>query len=83
VHGREEIEMIRGGGDDKAARVAMASERSGDVNQVHQAAAEEIPEWVRVVGKNNLNHFRLGVAHGTGQKSVFRSRHIDGSNSRL
>jgi len=36
--------------------VAMAGERGGDVNQMHEAAAEEIPERVRIVGKNHLDH---------------------------
>ena len=40
VDGNEEVEVIDGCGDDVALGVAMGGESSGDIDPVHEAAAE-------------------------------------------
>ena len=55
--GVEELQVVDGGGHQQAARVAMAGDRAGDVDQVHHGAAEDEPERVGVVRQHDLNHF--------------------------
>jgi hypothetical protein len=42
----------------------MGGERSGDVDEVHHAAAEHVAESVGVVGEDGFDHFGFGSADG-------------------
>jgi hypothetical protein len=42
-----------------AARVAVRRECAGDIDEVHQAAAQQVPERIGVIGQNDLCHLRL------------------------
>ncbi len=66
ARGGEEIEMIGGGGDDIAARMAMRGERSGKIDPMHEAAAEKSAEWVGIIGKDKFHHLGRRVGDGTG-----------------
>jgi len=83
VHGREKIKMIGGSGDDEATRMAMTGESSGDIDQMHEASAEQIAQRIGVVRKDNFHHLRLRFAHRARQKSVFRICHRVRNNPRL
>ena len=57
----EELEVVDGRRHQQRAGVAMAGDGAGDVDQVHDGAAEDEPERVRVVGEHDLHHFGGGV----------------------
>ena len=57
----QELQPVDGGGDDAAARVAMTGNRAGDVDEVHDGAAEHEPERVRVVRQHHLHHLGGGI----------------------
>ncbi len=56
VHGLDEVDVVHGRGDDVGARVAIGSDGAGQVDEVHEATAEEIAEGIGVVGEDNLSH---------------------------
>ena len=45
-------------------RVAMCGHGTGQIDPVHQASPEQCAQWIGIVRKNDLSHFRLGVADG-------------------
>src|SRR5579864_9639246 len=68
VHGNQEIEVVNGSSDDIVAGVAVGGERAGQVNPVHQAAAQQGVERVGIVGQNNFRHLRLRVLYRPGSQ---------------
>ena len=64
VHGREEIKMVGGGRYDETAGMAMAGQCAAATSiKCIRRPPSRLPERVRVVRENNLDHFRLRVAH--------------------
>ena len=57
----EELQAVDGGGHQQAAGVTVAGDGAGDVDQVHDGAAEDEPERVRVVRQDDLHHLRRGL----------------------
>ena len=51
MDGLDEVDVIHGGGDDMGAGVAIGGHGAGQVDEVHETAAEEIAERVGVVGR--------------------------------
>jgi hypothetical protein len=60
----EEIHVIDRGGDGITARVAVGGERSGEIDPVHETAAQQVVQGIGIVGKNNLIHLRLRIDNG-------------------
>ena len=58
----QELQVVDGGRDQQAARVPMAGDGAGNVDEVHHGAAEDEPERVRVVRQHDLHH--LGLRFG-------------------
>lgn len=74
VHGLDEINVIHGRGDDVSAGVAICRDRADDVDEVHEAAAEEVPKGVGIVGENDLSHLGLSAGNGAdGRVGVSRA----------
>lgn len=48
--------MISGSRHHVAARMTMAGERPGDVDEVHKPAAKQISQGIGVVGQHNFYH---------------------------
>jgi hypothetical protein len=62
----QELQTVHGGRDHEAARVPVAGDRAGDVDEVHDRAAEDVAERIRVVGQDDLHH--LGGRGGRGDR---------------
>ena len=62
----EELQIVDGGRDEEAAGVAVARDGAGDVDQVHDRAAQDVAERIGVVRQDDLHHLgrRLGRALG-------------------
>ena len=60
----DEVDVIHGRGDDVGARVPIGGHGAGQVDEVHQASAEQIAERVGVVGQDDLSHLRLRAGDG-------------------
>jgi hypothetical protein len=58
-----EIQVIDRSRNDVAAAVPVRGNGSGDIDQVHDAAAENVAEHVGILGKNELDHFRARVTY--------------------
>jgi hypothetical protein len=43
--------------------MAMGGEGTGKVNPMHQSAAKQRAQWIRVIRQHNFVHLRLRVAH--------------------
>jgi hypothetical protein len=56
ANGVAKVEVVHRSRHHVTHRVAMGGNRSRDVNQVHHAAAEDVAEDVRVVGKDDFDH---------------------------
>ena len=54
----EKLQIVDGCRHQQAARMAVAGDRPRDVDQVHDRAAQDEPERVRIVGQDHLHHFR-------------------------
>jgi len=52
----EELQAIDRGGDDACARVAIRRHGAGDVDEMHDRAAQHEPEGVRIVRQHDLRH---------------------------
>ena len=63
VHMLDEVDMIHGRGDDVSARMTICGDGTNDVDEVHEATAEEVSEGVGVVGKDDLGHLGLGACN--------------------
>ena len=84
VHGLNEIDVIHRSRDDVGARVAIGGDGAGEIDEVHQATAEEVAERVGVVGEDNLSHFGLGAGHRADKRVGFSRAHgFTCSNFRL
>ena len=59
--GVQELQAVDGRRDQQAARVPMAGDGAGDVDEVHDRAAEDEPERIRVVRQHDLHHLGGGV----------------------
>ncbi len=55
------MQVVDGGGHEQRARVAVARDRAGDVDEVHHGAAEDEAERVRVVRQDDLHHLGGGL----------------------
>ena len=64
VDGKTEVHIVDGRGYDVAIGVARGGERSGDVDQVHHAAAEHLAQRVSVVWQYSFDDFRTRRAYG-------------------
>ena len=73
VDGRNEVDVFHGGGDDVGAGVAIGGHGADEVNEVHEAAAEQVAQSIGVVGQDELGHFRLRVGHGARGEARGRS----------
>ena len=63
----QELQAVDRRGDQQAARVAMAGDRAGDVDEVHHRAAEDEPERVGVVRQDDLHHLGGGFGGALGR----------------
>ncbi len=72
----EELEVVHRGRDHRRARVPDARDRPRDVDQVHNGAAQDVAERVRVVRQHHLHHLgrRLGRPLGGGDRLRSRSQ---------
>src|SRR5258708_19600221 len=59
MDGSQKIDMVAGSRDHITARMAMRRHVPGDVDEVHQSSAKQIPHRIRVVAHNHLSHFSL------------------------
>ena len=57
----QKLQTVHGRSDEQAARVPVARNRAGDVDEVHHRAAENVPERVRIVRQDDLHHFRGAI----------------------
>ena len=64
MDGSDEVDVLHGSGDDVAAGVAVGGHGADEVDEVHEAAAEQIAQGVGIVGQDQLGHFRLRLGHG-------------------
>src|SRR6202034_3853469 len=71
MDGGDEVDVFHGGGDDVAAGVAIGGHGADEVDEVHEAAAEQVAEGVGVVRQDELGHFGLRAGHGArGQRGA-------------
>jgi hypothetical protein len=71
VDGQQERHVINGRGDDGHAGVAKGGGGGGDIDEVHDAATDEVAEGIGVIGESHFGVERLGVAHGAaGERGV-------------
>src|SRR5579872_37903 len=63
MYRHQKIEVINRRRDDISAGMTMRCHSSRKVDPVHQASAKQRAERVGVVGKNNLSHLGLRIAH--------------------
>ena len=64
VYGLDEVDVIHGRGDNVGARVAIGGDGAGEIDEVHESAAQQVAKRVGVVGEDDLSHFRLGAGYG-------------------
>ena len=57
----QELQAVDGRGHEQAAGVAMARDGAGDVDEVHDRAAQDEAERVRVVRQHDLHHLGGGL----------------------
>ncbi len=57
-----------------AVAMAVRGDRAGDVDQVHDAAAENVPQQIGVLGEDKFGHFRARRADGTAVRACFAER---------
>jgi hypothetical protein len=61
-----EVDVVHGDGDGDAAGVAAGGHGTDEVDELEQAAPEEVAEGVRVAGEDDLGALGLGGADGAG-----------------
>ncbi len=71
----DEVDVIHGRGNDVGARVAIGGDGPSEVDEVHEAAAEEIAQGVGVVGEDDLSHLGLRACYGTHKRIGFSRAH--------
>ena len=76
VYGLYEIDMVHGRGDDVGARVAIGGYGAGDVDEMHEAATEQVAEGVGVIRKDDFGHLGLGAGDGTDKRICFSRAHL-------
>ena len=76
VHRLDEVDVVHGRGDDVGARVAIGGHGAGEIDKVHQAAAEQIAQSIGVVGQDNLGHLRLRAGYSAGNRIYFSGTHL-------
>ena len=76
VNGLNEVDVIHGCGDNMGARMAIGGDCAGEIDEVHEAAAEQVAERVGVVRENDLSHFGLGAGNGTHRRVGFSGTHF-------
>ena len=60
----DKVKVIHGRGDGEGARVAAGGHGADEINELHQAPAEEIAQSVGIAGEDDLTAFRLRGADG-------------------
>ena len=75
VHRLDEVDVVHGGGDDVGARVTIGGHGAGEVDEVHEAAAEQVAQGVGVVGQDDLSHLRLRAGDGARNRVGFSGTH--------
>ena len=63
MHRLDEVDVVHGRGDHVGARVPVGGHGAGQIDEVHQPAAQQIAQGVGVVGQNDLSHLRLRAGH--------------------
>jgi hypothetical protein len=76
VDGLDEVDVIHGRGDDVGARVAVGRDGAGDIDEMHETAAEQVAESVGVIGKDDLSHLGLGAGNGTDKRLCISRAHL-------
>jgi len=56
VYWSEKVDVVHGSRNNVAPAVAVRRHGSGDVDEVHQSAAEQVVERIRIVREHNLGH---------------------------
>src|SRR5262249_31886934 len=64
----QELQIVDGGRNEQRARVAVAGDGAGDVDEVHDRAAEDVAERVRVVRQHDLHHLGRRFGGGLGRQ---------------
>ncbi len=75
MHRLDEVDVIHGRGDDVGARVPIGGDGAGEVDEVHQAAAEQIAKRVGVVGEDDFSHLGLRAGNSTDERVGFSRAH--------
>src|SRR6201998_1551580 len=75
VHRLDEVDVIHCRGDAMSAGVVIGGEWAGQVDEVHQAAAEEVAQGVGVVGQDDLSHLGLRAGYGAHLRVGFSRAH--------
>jgi hypothetical protein len=83
VDGKAEIHIVNRRGDAMAIGVTSGRERSGDIDQVHHAAAQHFAERVRVVGQHSLDDFGTRRAYRFSRQAGLRVDHFPISGALL
>src|SRR5689334_7814367 len=67
-----ETHLVDSGCNHRTARVSLRRNPSTHVNQVHDTAAQEVPERVGIIWQSNISVLRSGLSYRT---PVHRSNH--------
>jgi hypothetical protein len=68
MDGADEVDVVHGGGDNVGAGVAIGGHGAGEIDEVHEASAEQVAQRVGVVGQDDLSHLRLRAGDGAGRR---------------
>jgi hypothetical protein len=58
-----EVQVVHRHGYQKTPAVTAGGDRSSDVHQVHDFAAEDVSKTIGIVRKNHLHRFRKGIGY--------------------
>src|SRR3569833_1467912 len=75
VDGLDEIDMVHRCCDHMRPGVPICRDRSGEIDEVHEAAAEQVAERVCIVGEDDLSHLGLRAGYGTHKRVGFCRAH--------
>lgn len=63
MHRQMKIDVVHGSRNYVAVRMPVCGHSAGNVDQVHQASAQQIAQWIRVVRQYHFGHLRLRFTH--------------------
>jgi len=72
ANGKSKIEIIHRRRNHMAVRMSMCGNRARNVDQMHHASAQHIPQRIRIIRQHRFHHLRLRRANGLPRK--FRCR---------